>query len=162
MNVKVTSVDQAPDELYGQTPFAARVLRQIPGPDRPDYLLAELARPLTWLRDGTPVLVRHLVLCARWVGGVVSPGSTHLPINIAYVVDSSVLTDAKLDFAKCHYSAIGTADVAAEPTPPSERSTPPNTALQRTAGGALLLFVSSFLPPSLSLGPLGAPTHIHD
>ncbi len=113
MNVKVTSVDYAPDELYGQTPFTARILRQIPGPDRPDYLLAELAQPLSWQRDATTISVSHLVLCARWVGGVIAPGATHLPINIAYVVDPSVLDDATLDLSKCHYSAIGTADVFA-------------------------------------------------
>ena len=113
MNVKVTSVDSAPEELYAQAPFTARVLRQIPGPDRPDYLLAELSQPLTWHRDAAQIPVSHLVLCARWVGGVVAPGATHLPINIAYVVDPSVLNDTKLDFAKCYYSAIGTADITA-------------------------------------------------
>ena len=113
MNVKVTSVDYAPDELHAQTPFTARILRQIPGPDRPDYLLAELAEPLAWERDGSSVSVSHLVLCARWIGGVIAPGATHLPVNIAYVVDPSVLNDANLDFAKCHYSAIGTADITA-------------------------------------------------
>ena len=113
MKVKVTSVDYAPDELYGQTPFTARVLRQLPGPDRPDYLLAELAQPLTWQRDAATVSLTHLVLCARLVGGVIAPGATHLPINIAYVVDTSVLDDATLDFSKCHYIAIGTADVVA-------------------------------------------------
>ena len=111
MNVKVTSVDTAPEELYEQAPFTARILRQIPGPDRPDYLLAELIQPLTWCRDSVQVPVSHLVLCARWVGGVVEPGATHIPINIAYVVDPSVLNDAKLDFAKCFYSAVGIADV---------------------------------------------------
>ena len=65
MNVKVTSVDSAPEELYAQAPFTARVLRQIPGPDRPDYLLAELSQPLTWHRDSAQVPVSHLVLCAR-------------------------------------------------------------------------------------------------
>jgi len=111
MNVKVTSVDTGPEELYAQAPFTARVLRQIPGPDRPDYLLAELSQPLTWSRGTSQVPVSHLVLCTRWVGGVVKPGATHIPINIAYVVDSSVLNDAMLDFAKCFYSAFGTADV---------------------------------------------------
>ncbi len=111
MNVKVTSVDYAPDELHGRTPFTARVLRQIPGPDRPDYFLAELSQPLTWKRDSAEISVSHLVLCARWVGGIIAPGATHTPVNIAYVVDPSVLNDTKLDFAKCHYSAIGVADV---------------------------------------------------
>jgi len=111
MNIKVTSVDYAPAELHEQTPFTARVLRQIPGPDRPDYLLAELIQPLIWQHDSTETPVSHLVLCARWVGGVIAPGATHIPVNVAYVVDPSVLNDAKLDFTKCHYISIGVADV---------------------------------------------------
>jgi hypothetical protein len=111
MNVKVTSVDCKLAELHAQTPFSARSLRQIPGPDRPDYLLAELNQPLTWRRESGDTSVTHVVLCARLVGGSIAPWATHLPINIAYVVDPTVLSDTTLDFTKCYYCAIGTADV---------------------------------------------------
>jgi hypothetical protein len=112
MNIKVTGVDYAPDDLYGQTPFTAQILRQLPGPDRQDYWLAELATPLKWQHDGSESLVTHLVVAARWVGGVIAPGAHYLPINIAYVTDQSLLSDTHLDFAKSHYCAIGVADVS--------------------------------------------------
>jgi hypothetical protein len=35
--------------------------------------------------------------------------SKNPPINMAYVVDQSQLTDAAVDFAKCRYVAIGVA-----------------------------------------------------
>ena len=111
MNVKVTSVDCERPELHSLTPFTVRVLRQIPGPDRPDYWLAELSQPLTWRREHEDLSVTHLAFCARWVGGSISPWATNLPINIAYVTDPSVLSETTLDLAKCYYCAIGTADV---------------------------------------------------
>lgn len=112
MNIKVTSVDYAPEDLYGQTPFTARILRQMPGPDSPDYWLAELPTPLKWRHDSTDSLITHLVVTPRWVGGVLAPGAHHLPINIAYVTNASLLSDTRLDFAKSHYCAIGVADVS--------------------------------------------------
>jgi hypothetical protein len=113
MNIKVTGVDYAPDDLYAQTPFIARILRQLSGPDRDDYWLAELMTPLKWQHDGTESFVSHLVVAARWVGGVIAPGAHYLPVNIAYVIDQSLLSDVRLDFAKSHYCAIGVADVYA-------------------------------------------------
>jgi len=42
MQLTVTSVDYAPDELYGQVPFVVNLLRQMPGSDRPDYWLGSV------------------------------------------------------------------------------------------------------------------------
>lgn len=110
MRFTITSVDQAPEELYTQTPLHGRFLRQIEGPDRPDYFIAELDRPIVWKKDGGDVSVTHLILTARWVGGVLSPTMVNTPVNLAYVVDESVLADSKLDFGKCFDAAIGVAD----------------------------------------------------
>ncbi len=40
MRLAVTGVDHAPSELEDQTPFTIELIRQMPGPDRPDYWLA--------------------------------------------------------------------------------------------------------------------------
>jgi hypothetical protein len=78
-------------------------------------LLAKLARPLIWRRGGDEeVSVRYLVVCSYWFDQPIVPEATRVAINIAYMVDPSVLTDMQLDFAKCHYSAIGVADVTAD------------------------------------------------
>jgi hypothetical protein len=110
MEIRVTSVDYAPDDLYEQAPFTAKVLRKLPGPDRPDYWLAELAKPIRWASDGRASNITHLVLAARWVGGAIVSGMRNTPVNIAYVTDTSVLEDSQLDFKKCAYVAIGVAD----------------------------------------------------
>jgi hypothetical protein len=112
VRLTVTSVDYAPDELHGQAPFDVALLRQIPGGDRPDYWLGSVTPPLRWVANGVEREITHLVVSARWVGGQFVTGARHLPLNIAYVTDATLLTDAQLDFAKCAYVAIGQCDVA--------------------------------------------------
>lgn len=106
MDLTVSTVDHAPGDLYDQIPFAVALLRELPGPDRPDYWLGELTAPLRWAAapDG-PVEVSHMVLTARWQGTSIGPGAKQLPVGIAYVTDQSLLEDDELDFAKCEYVA---------------------------------------------------------
>jgi hypothetical protein len=112
MRIKIRTVDHAPDELYEQTPFEAVLIRELPGPDRPDYWLAALPKPLRWLRGGVETTVKHVVLAARWQGTRIGKGMWCLPVKIIYVVDDSTLDDAVLDYGKCEYVAIGAADDA--------------------------------------------------
>lgn len=110
MKIIVRSLDDGPDDLFSQTPFEAEILRQIPGPDRPDYWLASLTKPLHWRRDGKDTLVTHIVVGARMVGTQIGPAMRDMGINISYVTDQSTLADATLDFKKSIYVAIGFAD----------------------------------------------------
>ena len=116
MRFSIKSVDYAPEELYDQVPIGGKVLRRIPGPDRPDYFLAVLDKPILSKRDGTDTSISHLVLAARWVGGVFHPNMRDTPVNIAYVLDPSLLEDPSLDFDKSHYAAIGVADGEGSPS----------------------------------------------
>ena len=108
--IRITDVDYAPDELYEQVPFEATLLREISGQDRSDYWLAQLASPLRWHKDDNVIQVTHVVLAARWVGGKICSTMLRTPVNISYVVNPEVLSDTSLDFHKCAYVAIGTAD----------------------------------------------------
>lgn len=110
MRVQIRSVDYAPNELYDQTPFEADLIREIPGPDRPDYWLATPTKPIRWFRNGAETFVHYLVLTARWEGTRIGRGMNTLPVGIAYVVDETVLDDERLAFEKCEYVAIGVAD----------------------------------------------------
>jgi len=112
MRLVVTSVDYAPEELHAQTPFALKLIRQVPGTDRPDYWLGELERPLTWLHDNVEKRITHLVVAARWQGTQIGPGFENLPIGLAYVTDATQLDASSVDFAKCKYIAIGIATVS--------------------------------------------------
>jgi hypothetical protein len=90
VQLTVTSVDYAPDELHEQVPFFVTLLRQIPGSDRPDYWLGSVTPPLRWMVDGVGREIMHLVVSARWVGGQFVTGARHLRLNIAYVIDASL------------------------------------------------------------------------
>lgn len=124
--VRVTELDQAPQELTWQLPLQGELYRLMPGPDRPDYSLMVLERPLHFYpadtfdrgrvpaeqlvedRRGRPMVRVHaLLLCARFVGQQLHPGMRDLAVNIAYVVDPSLAQDDSVDFAKIEYAAVG-------------------------------------------------------
>ena len=107
---RITSVDYAPDDLPAQVPIEGTLLRRIPGPDRPDYWLAQLLEPVSWIDNGVGRSVTHLILAARYEGQTIREESEELVVGIAYVVDSSLLEDMRIDFAKCRYVAIGEMD----------------------------------------------------
>jgi hypothetical protein len=104
--------------LDEQVPFKIKLLRLLPGPDRPDYWLGEMLTPLFWISDNRRMRVDHVVVCARWKGTEIAPLVENLPIGIAYVTDPTQVTDASVDFAKCKYVAIGLAhETTGKPAP---------------------------------------------
>jgi hypothetical protein len=116
MEVVVTSIDYNPPELTDQLPFSFALVRMMPGPDRPDYWLGRLREPLRWIDDNFEKFIEHVVVCARWAGTQIVPGFSNLPINLAYVIDPSLLDDEVLVFEKCRYVATAIAsDVAENP-----------------------------------------------
>ena len=124
--VSITRFDSAPRELEWQLPLEGELYRLIPGPDRPDYSLLVLERPLHFYpapgfdlarveadqrvedRKGRPMVRVHaLLVCARFVGQQLHPGMRDLAVNIAYVIDNSLARDPLVDFAKIEVAAVG-------------------------------------------------------
>ncbi|MGP6170891.1 hypothetical protein ACTU6U_01240 [Microbacterium sp. A196] len=146
--LRVTGIDTGPDDLSEQLPAEARLLRQIPGPDRPDYFFAVLDEAiryrtsLTALRelgvnpdaadpqliriheDGTvDLLVFGIVIAARIAGSHPHAGMKDFPVMLAYVVDNTALRDEVLDFTKIVYSAVGfISDIDSETAAPVSAS----------------------------------------
>ena len=118
MELHVTSVDYAPEELHDQVPLVFELLREIPGSDRPDYWIGRCKKPIQWI-DGNKEIT-HVVIAARWEGTRIEPHAENLPIGISYVTDDSVLTDEVLDFDKCSYVAIGISHETAGDPPPKK------------------------------------------
>lgn len=120
MELTVTSVDYAPRELDEQVPFKAKLLRLLPGPDRPDYWLGEVSPPLFWIKNNHRIEVGYVIVCARWQGTQIEPRVRDLPIGIAYVTDPSQLADESVHFEKCEYVAIGLAhEISEDESPPT-------------------------------------------
>lgn len=111
MRFTISSVDHEPDDLPSQIPFRGRLVRQIAGPDRPDYWLAELERPLSWLTEGGTRTIRHLLLKARWANTAIQAGAK-IPVGICYVIDDAVLSASSFTPAQAVYVAIGMVKVA--------------------------------------------------
>ena len=109
MRLTITSVDYCPADLSEQVPINVELLRQLPGPDRLDYWLGRLDKPLRWIRNNEQSFVYHLILAARWQGTRIEQGARNIPIGIAYVTDASQLMDSSFAFEKVAYVAIGMA-----------------------------------------------------
>jgi len=111
MEFRLRSVAFARGDRSEEVPLTVTMLREIPGPDRPDYWLAELKQPLSWVSasEGT-FEVSHVVLATQWENTAFREGATRIPVGIAYVTDMSLLEDDALDLDKIRYVATGVAD----------------------------------------------------
>ena len=110
---EIKHLDIAPDELHYQLPIAGKIIRKIPGADRPDYYLAKLNKTIIWTRDnGSTEEISNIVVCSRYKGQQMSPNMDNLAIAIAYVTDNSLLDDAILAFKKIKYAAKGRVNAA--------------------------------------------------
>ncbi|MGW9630540.1 hypothetical protein ACWGST_07525 [Agromyces sp. NPDC055520] len=142
--IVITSVESAPADLAEQLPVHAELVRILPGPDRPDYSLAIAKKPIHFRTtvaalehagvdpttadpqmirvhdDGTADLVVFgLVLCARVAGETIHLAMKDFPVNIAYVIDNTQLSDASVDFSKSYFAAIGSVSMEASDSPVS-------------------------------------------
>lgn len=127
----IDSIDVGADDLVPQLPRTGRLLRVVPGPDRPDYCLAVLDEALTHRtslsvleslgvdpaaadprmirvhEDGTvDLLVFGIVIAARMAGAQVHAGMRDFPVALAYVVDNTAMADELLDLHKVLYVAV--------------------------------------------------------
>jgi hypothetical protein len=129
----IDGIDLGPDDLAAQLPRAAELVRTIPGPDRPDYVLAVMKdRPLTYdttltaLRaagvdpaTADPQLIQYhpdgeqvrlhvygIVIAARIVGEQLHAQMSRMPVVLAFVVDNTLMRDETLAFSKCVYVAV--------------------------------------------------------
>ena len=84
MQLTISDVDYAPEDLSGQAPFVVDLIREMPGDDRPDYWLGALRTPIKWLHENHERRITHLILAARWEGTRIEPGVNSLPVGIAY------------------------------------------------------------------------------
>lgn len=130
--IVITTIDSGPDDLTRQLPIHARLVRILPGADRPDYSLAIVDEPITFRTtvtalqaagtnvdaadpqmitihsDGTAeVTVFGLVLASRIEGSTIHLSMKDFPVMIAYIIDNTQMQDPAVDFAKCFYAAIG-------------------------------------------------------
>jgi hypothetical protein len=88
MRLTITSID-GPEQLAAKAPLVTDLVRQLPGPDRPDYWIAVLQSPITVVLNDFNLTVTHLVLAARWevVIRAARPLGPHADVPAAYRTD---------------------------------------------------------------------------
>ncbi len=108
-NIEISEITKGPDELSYQLPVQAKVLKQIPGKDRPDYFLVELEKSVFWVDEQKDINteINYLIICSKKKGQSISNEMKDVILAIAYVTDESVKTDSRLNFKKCEYVAVG-------------------------------------------------------
>tara|TARA_R110002096_G_scaffold303080_3_gene498031 strand:- start:5447 stop:5821 length:375 start_codon:yes stop_codon:yes gene_type:complete len=109
--IEISTIDQGPEELKLQLPIQAEVIREIPGKDRSDYMLATLVSPVFWVdkAKGINTEISNFVICSKFKGQKVDSSMKDLTIAIAYVIDNSLENDKILNLKKCKYIAVAKA-----------------------------------------------------
>jgi hypothetical protein len=137
MDVVLHDADMCLPQLETQLPLRVRPYRVLPGPDRPDYVLAITTEPIRFaftaaelaganievsrmdpamyrIRDDGTVtgVVRCVALCARIRGDAINPSMRDLPVNLAYVMDQTQLEALELSMDNVMYVGIMRATTA--------------------------------------------------
>lgn len=109
--IEISDILKGPKELSYQLPIEAKVLRQIPGKDRPDYYVVKLEKSVVWIDEEKEINteVNYIVVCTKKKSQDVANDMKDVLLAIAYVKDESLTDDPKLDFRKITYVADGKA-----------------------------------------------------
>jgi hypothetical protein len=111
MDLIIRSMKYAKGNKSDRIPLRVTLLRQFPGPDRPDYWIGEVKEPFEWTsKEDGQLTITHLVLASQWEDTGVSEGVARLPVGVAFVVDPSLLDDEDLHIEKIRFVAHGVAD----------------------------------------------------
>lgn len=116
MQIRISQLREGPEELFDQLPIVGTMLRLVQGPDRPDYWLVQLVRPLFWFDRGVERAIPHLLLASRFTGVPLTPGVSGVTAGISLVTDAPSAEPAGVDFDRCVHVGIGDCDVLACPT----------------------------------------------
>lgn len=115
--VEITSIEKGPSELNLQLPINVEAVKELPGKDRPDYVLAKLESPILWVinkEKGINREIDFIVLCAKFKGQSVTSSMVEMTVALAYVIDNSIQKDVMLNLKKCKYIAVATASATSK------------------------------------------------
>jgi hypothetical protein len=118
-------IPSAVSGLQNQLPVAAKLVRWMAGPDRDDYVLGFLERPIKyhpapefdWTRTqpefiriddtGRLVSIYAVIICALFTDTQMHAGMRAFPVRVALVIDNTLGRDETLAFGKCDYVGQG-------------------------------------------------------
>ena len=107
----INDIDTGPIELRDRLPVAGMIFEKLNHEDGSEYYLATLKEPFQ--RQGRQIT--YIIVGARNLGEHISPKMKDFPVNIAYVIDDSLINQKNMDFNKGEFAAIGFAtDISVE------------------------------------------------
>jgi len=114
--IEITSIEKGPRELELQLPISAEAIKELPGKDRPDYILAKLESSILWVNKEKEINkeIDFVVLCAKFKGQSVTSSMKDMTVAVAYVIDDSIEQDVMLNFKKCKYMAVAIASATSK------------------------------------------------
>ncbi len=107
LKVQLIECDCAVEDMKEQLPVTCQLLRMIPGADRPDYWLAKCEKPMSF--NGKTI--NYLIVGTRFCGQAIKKDIGTVTLNVAYVLNETLINDARLDFSKAQPAAICVAKV---------------------------------------------------
>ncbi|OXL17270.1 hypothetical protein [Psychrobacter sp. DAB_AL32B] len=99
----IINIDTGPIELRERLPIEGMIFNKLEHDDGSEYYLATLKEPF----QSEERQITYIIIGARNLGQHVGPKMDGLPVNIAYVIDDSLLNQKNMDFNKGKFSAIG-------------------------------------------------------
>lgn len=107
----IRSTDEPMTESPAQFPITLELVKQLRSGEFTHYWLAASDTPLRWTVNEVAYDITHVVVSARHVARPVQQGARGLPMNLALVVDSSQVSDDRLEPGKVLPAAIAFCDV---------------------------------------------------
>ena len=109
--IEISVIEKGPKELALQLPINAEAIKELPGKDRPDYILGKLETPIFWVDKKKDINreIEFVILCAKYKGQKVDNNMKDMTVALAYVIDNSIEHDSILNFKKCKYVAVAKA-----------------------------------------------------
>lgn len=91
----------------GYEPMAIDVIRQLESDDGSEWWLGRIQNEISYVKDGHELTIKYVIVAPGWIGMTFNGDFDGYRVNLAYVIDESLLEDSKIDFTKTDYVAFG-------------------------------------------------------
>lgn len=99
----ITGIESGPVGIEDKLPIMGMIFNKLNHEDGAEYYLSLLKEPL----ESKGRKITHIIIGGRFLGQHIGPKMKDLPVNIAYVIDNSLLDQEDMDFTKGEFVAIG-------------------------------------------------------
>ncbi|MDM1046264.1 hypothetical protein HX004_15685 [Myroides sp. 1354] len=112
--IKLNSIEGEPglaDYAKEGKEVQGEIIQQLNGSDGSEYYVVKLDQPFEYSESESTAVAKanYLIVGGRFREQPLQKGANHTVVNVAIVVDDTVLTDEQLDFSKAIFAGMGEA-----------------------------------------------------